>query len=218
MSTKMNNASAATATRRGPKHVKSHKGDAHIKALIKQEILKTEVAEKKYTVGNNIGTSVTNTTSFTNITTIPQGVLDSARVGDTIKLLNFWLKGSFVLGSSSNMCRFILFTYKATSINLAANQLTFYNGTGSASYAPYTQDYDQIFKIWADVSVMLDVYNPTKEIDIKVNFNGPSALTQYIAGSTTTCINGLFFAIISDDGAVPYPQFNCAYKLTYVDI
>lgn len=174
--------------------------------------------ELKYYVTSDTATGVGFSGTVSSLCTIPQGITDITRVGDSLNLEEIEFHYAWSYGDPTNACRLILFQWYPQSTPAVVNVLYQGPGTALAPYSPYNVDVESQYKILYDETIYvnnlsLPQVGTTKVIKIKEGFK---RRLDFVAGSTTGS-NQIYKLMISDSGAVPNPSLNSYSRVRYTD-
>lgn len=148
---------------------------------------------------------------------------DTKRVGDQVIYYRMEINYAVfnATATTTNMVRVILFQWKQYSTPTIGNILLNNNpdlvGTADAPLAFYNHDQRGLYNIIYDRRHNLNytnTYFTSKHLVLKSKRIRKKI--QYIANSTNG-YNHIYFLIISDDGAISYPTYSFASRITYMD-
>lgn len=206
---------------------------------INQLILKNEMkdVEKKYWV-SAIATAPLHTNpsfgnNLLNLTQIPQGTTDQARVGDSLTLLKYYIRGSAYYnpaGGYNSVIRFILVTYSpntpisgsgSTAITAPIfEQIMQSLGSNSPRnvFAGYYNDDKQLLKFHEDITLSLDSYHPTAHFEMIGSIPEKWANMQFVTGSTNATYS-VFLLGLADtpSNSANLNTFSAVAKFTFLD-
>jgi len=150
------------------------------------------------------------------LTNIPQGVSDSMRVGDELKLKRCRIHYLCTPADNYNGLRFILFKLNDFTSGPAVS--TYFTLTGSVQAPLGEVVWDQQHLVHVVSDRFAHVQSSTGEIAltgiIDVNLKG---IVSYTGGSTTNQEGGLYLYVTSDSGAAPSPTFIMNARVVYLD-
>lgn len=168
---------------------------------------------KYYSQNNAISADYGGTVTALNL--IPQGITDSQRIGDSLKMQNLTIRGVWTLqGGQQAVCRHLVVLDHQNKVSTAGDVL---DNIGSG-YAPYSaKQYDKRFqtRILYDKTFVVDANNPLKAFDLVVPVNSH---TQYDSALTTIDTGALKIICLSNIAAgATAPYFSFTSRLTYTD-
>ena len=191
-----------------PKYVKRYVGKA-IRSFERRNV------EHKFHVWSLLGTSTINLGVIYDLTQISQGLLDSARIGDQIKLSSF--RANMVLeraASADQLVRVIFFQW-GDSATPTTSELLQNDGAGYTHISTLNHDALRQRKLIpiVDRTVVLDPDDGKCKLDF--NFLLKRRLVNYQNGSTNGS-NKLYMYICTDQISSA-PTFTMYGKLNYTD-
>jgi len=186
---------------------------AEVKNMIKS-IVGQEEEKKYFDTYVNASADIDWLGTVLPVTSIPQNVTDTGRVGDNVLLkeltYSFYFKfnQNATFTSSVNVARVIIFSWKPffASVAPSVTGVLQYNGNYSAAHGPVAHDNKGQYKIHLDKSFVLD--GASTDVNLVRGRIKLNQKVQFKAGSTTDCSNGVFVLFISDAaaGVGPYPK------------
>jgi len=179
-------------------------------------IAKQSFLELKY-LDNYNNTTASSAGTVSDITAVPQGNTDVTRSGDMISLhsvewtVNFGLAAA---GDNTNICRWIVFQWHGdTAVDVPAlgSILNFTTYPISA----FAHDNVQKFHVLVDEIIDLSLQGPASitRRGVITRFN---RACRFLGGGTTGT-NHIFFAYLSDSGAIPHPNIIFYTRTNYYD-
>lgn len=173
-----------------PKSMRSMERVAHKEAV---KVLKGTSEEKRY-FATWTGTIYNGFTPI-QLTTIPQGSTDTARIGDACKPLRLRLSLTLSRYVDSRF-RVIVFLWKAdTAISTPALNQILENTTYYAE-SEHKHDNQKVYRILHDKSYLVDAYHPNIIADINMKLR--TGKIQFNAGGTAGH-GHIYFAVVSND-------------------
>lgn len=173
-------------------------------------------AEFKYHTAYYNPSSIPNNGTVTNLTNIPQGLLDTERVGDQIRLATITFRYVVQLGDNFNFLRVIFFQFKNNNA-LPPSVSAILNGTSPTYLSQYSVDNNQTYQILYDRTHRLDTDDPAKVIIGKCNMKYCKRKLQFTAGSATVGTGMIYALAISDSSASPHPSVTGEINFWYTD-
>lgn len=184
------------------------------KRFVKNTLAKR--VEYKYHTAYYVPSSIPNNGLITNLVDIPQGVLDTERIGDQIRLATITFRYVVTVGDSFNFLRLIIFQFKANnSLNPGVSAIL--NGTSPTYLSQYSVDNNQIFQILYDRTHRLDTDDPAKVVIGKCNMKYCKRKLQFQAGSNTIGTGMIYALAISDSAQAPHPGIIGEFNFWYSD-
>lgn len=172
--------------------------------------------EYKYHTAYYNQPSVLNNGVVINLIDIPQGVLDTERIGDQIRLATITFRYVVTVGDNFNFLRLIIFQFKSNnSFNPAVSAIL--NGTAPTYLSQYSVDNNQTFQVLYDRTHRLDTDDPAKVVIGKCNMKYCKRKLQFQAGSNTTGTGMIYALAISDSGNAPNPGIQGEFNFWYSD-
>jgi hypothetical protein len=168
--------------------------------------------ETKFTVITQNSTFTLAGSYATPLTEVPQGLLDTNRVGDTISLIDIWARLNILCGDTTNFVRIVMVQWKGPIVAATAldtPDILLNQGVNANNVvAPYNQDNIDagILKILYDETIGMTTAGSTAALvrDIRLR-NGFVRKLQYVAG-TQTGYNKISLHFFSDSAAAPNPS------------
>lgn len=224
----------STVNRRTQRRERRNKIPSSLSPVQKQEvsrIARTMVirqAEKKYITTGAFG-ATSAAYQITSLCDIPQGLTDSNRVGDAVRLLSMEcflsVEANLLSGLVAHYVRVKIFQFMPQfSVAPPSGTNTQLNDpipTAVTHRSPWIVDGREMIKPLHDEIIVIG--NPTSGTPsamaklFNVNFAPAKKEIEYLAGSTTDGWGKIFFGIISSSGTTP-PNFAFTSKLVYTDI
>lgn len=188
---------------------------AQVNRLINQK------EEVKFVDWNFASTSISATGATTDLCAISQGANQSERIGTSIRVLGLKINGSVYAGDSTNVVRFLLWSYKMNTGNSPANlSFPLANGSSGVSVQPDSQyNYPQkkIYKILHDRQFCVSTAaNPVESYIQRVNIPSKIADMDFNPGATAGT-NHIHLSVVSDSVAVTHPYFLGTIRMFYTD-
>lgn len=158
-----------------------------------------------------------------NISLIPVGTNNNTRIGLTVLPTRLDWKIRWAGASNpSNICRLIIFRWKMASGSdvPAPNELIVPTllGSSEAPLSPLNQDERGRFEVLYDKNY--NVFTNNLEGSVLTE-SGTLKLAkkpiEFASAVTTFGINTIWYMVISDDGALPFPVFSSCFRLHYTD-
>lgn len=178
---------------------------------------------KYFELFSNI-TTVSSSGTVVDLSAIPQGVAQLDRVADTVFIQNADIRLSVVTANADiyNLVRIIFFTWKVDSALSAPTIADILAFTGSTPlvYANFNFENRQMYGVLKDIVFNMSgtSTNPTKNSQHYMEFRLPMSRRRidYNLGSTSGT-GKIYFAVMSDSAAVPYPVLNLNMRIWYMD-
>lgn len=149
---------------------------------------------------------------------IAQGVLDTNRIGDKIKLQRLVIRGNFIQKNADARAemRLIIFKDKDNDVSTTADMLSI-TGTTTAIFSPKLTDNRFKTKILYDKR-FASVNNTAREV-VNFNINLPlNFFSQYAGGTTDVTTNALKFILIStNSSASAGGNITMIYRISFTD-
>lgn len=187
------------------------------KKFVKKEIRKD--IETKYFDFVLSSQPIDTTHSFYALSNVPQGVLDTNRIGDQITVRGLSMAYG-VNAAEINRMRVTIIQWKPTSVlTIPAAGFIFQNIAPIVSIqSPFINDYHTNFTVLYDKvhTMVLDDSNSIRQIKKKLNIKYVKRKLQYVAGGTEHS-GRLYLILVSDSGAVPHPGITFYSRLRYDD-
>jgi hypothetical protein len=147
---------------------------------------------------------------------VPQGLSYSARVGNDIRNVQLevrlYLYQIFTGGVTLSNTRILFFidTQQVDSTSPALLDVIFPVGPTTLRNYPNRRR----FKVFSEILIPLDVYNPQRQIVTKLPLSGITRYTNSVATSINK--NGIYMMIVSDGGflSAPVLDYSIRYKFT----
>lgn len=193
---------------------------------VKKIVSKEE--ELKYFLAAQNGVAITSTAAIVPLSSIPQGISDTQRVGDALEYKNLEVRMFLSIGNPTNLVRIIFFQWFPTATTPIATNILLTGYTGSIdTTSTYSHDYRHDFKVLKDLfcpligNLTVPVLAPAVYTDTTIrvfhfHLRGFRKQVQF-AGGTTQGSNQLYVLQISDSPAAPRPVIALSTKLTFVD-
>jgi hypothetical protein len=180
------------------------------------KVIQGKAEDDSFDVG--FGSSVNSTGSLTKLTTIPQGLTDSSRVGDQVEVFKLSIIGCLQNSSSdlTNTCRLILFRWEQDDSSAAPASVSDILQTASP-YSPYNRDNLRArkFIVLYDKVLCTGLQGPSIskfEKDVGCNFK------IKFQGSANTGTSHIYALQVSDSTAIPDPQMQWVARTWYHDL
>jgi hypothetical protein len=186
-----------------------------LKSLVAQEVKKIE-GEKyhnKFIDTQATATPAYNQGPFSMVLPI-QGVTDSNRIGDTIRLTKISCR-VYLNGINTHLMRLIIFRWHPLSISQAPTAALILQSI-SATYAPlspYMFDTKPLFSVLYDKTWPMDSYHGTyvEEFSLRANW-----VTKFNTNSATDAIDSVFILYLQD-GTLTLNTITLDFRLFYHD-
>lgn len=178
--------------------------------------------EVKYVDWNFASTAIDATGATTDLCAIAQGVTQSQRVGNSIRLLSVKINGSVYAGDTVNVVRFIFWSYKMNSGN-ATPTIVFPLSVGSSGAtaqpdSQYNFAQKKIYKILHDRQFCVSTAaNPLESFIARFNVPSKVAELDFNPPSLTTGTNHVFLSVVSDSAVATHPYFLGTIRLFFTD-
>lgn len=172
-------------------------------------------------VDNSYSVTPDNTGAITTIILPVIGTGDSNRIGDDIKPTSLVLRG-YLSGGNIHVMRVIVFQWHLISTSAPTyNSILNPSFNGTSLSAPFSEpnwDYKKkSFKILSDKTMFSQGTGDITLINYMVSIPASKLRKiNFIAGSGTTCINGLYLLTVQD-GIVSLNSLSFDARLTYKD-
>lgn len=192
---------------------------------LKKDIISSfkKMPEHKNHYSSQILTTLAYTGDIDNLFNPAQGTTAQTRVGDRCLLTHVSLRGRVVSNLASgtvNTIRVIMFYWKVDTAERTPNMDDILQATyASASWTPYSPVV--VGQEAKDIEIISDrTYDVNQDSNAQVSFHINKKLNKkvYFNDNATTGMNQLYLMLVSDDGAVAYPQFEFISNVQYVDI
>lgn len=229
---------------RGGSSLKRRASVASFKANKKAKLSEPQKAQVKKTIKQILANHIQNKVHFDyhavtvdlagavhHLTPIGQGVGERQRIGNSIRPVRMKMKVHTYAADSTNLLRFVIFRWHpSAAAGVPTPSSVFENtaptaliGTTGAPLIPikwadrsdFTVLYDRTFVLEAGATgdgspnhVLLNLELFGKKINTRIN---------YVDGSTTAVMNGLYLAYISDSGVASHPGLTVCTQLEYED-
>lgn len=191
-------------------------------AKIAQKVVQRN-QELKYYVLSYAAATQNATSTITDLLVPTQGVPDTSRVGDRIKLAStMWICYSVTVAANitSTRCRVILFQWHPSSqlaIPTAANILLVGPTGAIDTFSPYIHDLRSQFKILYDkVHTLSSVTNYEDGVKRNISLKGASKQCQFY-GAGTNSTNVIYALFISDQVGGNSPTIEFQSKIWFRD-
>ncbi|AUM61975.1 capsid [uncultured virus] len=218
---------------RGRRYIGGRKtrGRRRLTKVEKKQVVKIVRANQELKYFNSItaASGLSTTPTMFQLTNIPQGDTDTTRDGDRLKLLKFYVRGSFVFGDSTNFIRLIFFQWKPNSTPVSTSVLL-PGPSGSVDYlSQYNHDLRQEYKIlydktftlvsYSQVGVPSNQYIPIASNSIKLFkfMRKPKSTNLQYTGGTTSGTNQVWWMAMTDSSVVPHPAIEMSVKFMFTD-
>lgn len=204
-----------------------------VKAYVKKATI--SVADVRYKQNQSTsygsgGDTMSTTITFINVCTMPSvGDYTYERDGDSIVPLAFRLWGHCIPYDTYNIVRFVLFQFMG-DLNIAGPAATSMFNTSqintsgyvTAPYAPLRKEQKGEYHVLYDsgplfMALASAAYlngNAVKPFDVNISRNKLRKI-KFTPGSTS-CIGGIYLAVMSDSSAVGHPSIQWLSELSYV--
>jgi len=164
----------------------------------------------------NLQTTVSNTVAFVDISsTIVQGITESQRIGNQVRLKRAKLRYNVASADTTNFMRFIVFRWKVSTTSDTPSDAELWLPNSSFQwYSQFLPTKPSRFQVIFDKTVALSAQGPScanYEVDIPLNWN-----CAYDT-SVNTGKDHLYFAYISDSAAPAHPAMSLNMLLHYHD-
>jgi len=186
---------------------------AEVKQMIKS-VMQAEV-EDKYFLFNSLPTAVDFNGTTQDLLLVPQGITDSTRIGDEIRLTSISLELQVIGVDATNLMRVIIFKWRPSTVASVAAILPFALASANAPLSPYSRDRSVDYKVYFDRTFALSTATNVSQV-VKFHNIPVKGLCQYQSG-TTTGTNHLYLLVISDSGAAPNPSINYMTRVNFTD-
>lgn len=184
------------------------------KKFVKTQINKN--LEYKYRTAYYNPGGIPNNGTVTSLINISQGLLDTERVGDEIKLRTITFRYLVQIADSSNVLRIIIFQLKQQN-TFAPSVASVLNGTSPTYLSQYNVDNRSNYQVLYDRTHITDYNAPVRIVTGRVNMKYCKRKIQFIAGSPTNGTNMIYALAISDSSASPHPGVTGEINFWYTD-
>jgi hypothetical protein len=211
---KMYNSSNSRYQKSERQIVSSNKINSKVRSIIKSEILGMKQL-KWFDVYSGV-TAVTNVPSFTDVTSIAVGTTISQRVGAEVLVRSLRVCGSWIVGDSTQLARFVVFRWIPSNSSDVPSLSELTTATGSdAPIGGWLRYEPSRFQILADRFFKLDTLaHPIKDFKFTVKLNSK---LDFDTGSTTGR-NHIYIMYVTDSGVLPNPSIRYTYQLVFNDL
>lgn len=205
--------------RRGRKSSKKSSKVVASKVWVKKQL--NSRSEKKFCDSTVTNTGVTTTGTTTYLSGIAQGNTAIQRIGDTVLYKSIRIKGTIIVGDTTNILRLILFRWKAkTDITLPtiANILQVGSGSAQGVFSPLINDlrdqfivlHDKLYPVNTNgtASGTQHLFSIVKKLNVKA---------EYITTNSTFQSNGLFLLAVTDSAVLPNPGITWYSRISFID-
>ena len=178
----------------------------------------TKTAEKKFYPVSQLPTAVSEAGILWSLSSVPQGTTDVTREGDQLRLRSIEFNYQCIVADTTNTMRVIVFIYKPPAIPTVTDILQGPVSTAVAPLSPYNHDNRYNYQVLHDRLYQLDSVTQLVTKKLKI-WKIPNILrkVQYVAGSITLNMNGVYVLAISDSAAVTHPTFGFHSKVNFSD-
>lgn len=150
------------------------------------------------------------------LTNIPQGLLDTNRIGDVIKLKALTFRCEMIGHSLFNYIRMIIFQWK--SLNALPPAVTaVLNGISPTYLTQPKVDNRPNYQILYDRTFKMDPDNPSIVLNSKARLKYAKRDLIFNAGSATQGTNLIYLLLISDGIGSTNPDFKGEFNFWYTD-
>lgn len=164
-------------------------------------------------IPSDVSTTVSNTGSMTDLTSVAQGTNAVSRIGQSITVKSIEMDFVFGLADTTNLIRLRIFEWipSDTSDVPSFSEVQYFASSVLSPYLPYKPSR---FKVLYDHMIVLDTYHPIIRHKFKLKL---SHKVQYDL-SVDTGSRHIYMALQSDSGAATHPS--CAYNslVKFVDM
>lgn len=189
------------------------------KAFVKKELHKA--IETKYN-DETFSQFVDWNGQFQNVTGgISQGITDTQRIGDKIRIRGIQVEGWCTVADTTNLVRICVFQWKQNNalVAPASNYIIQYTGSGIAPMSPFNNDLQGGNYVMLYTRVLKLVSGTDKSI-VRFRFRVPMKYCKrlvefYVAGTQGT--NHIYMMGISDSGAPAHPNLFMMARVWYED-
>lgn len=189
---------------------------------VKKAVLKAVVNkdEKKFWLSSQEGNSIDFSGEISQKLVDPtQGNGFNQRIGDVINLQSIKIRGTVLVGSTTNYMRIVLFRWRSDSnLDIPAVDKIFgssYTGSGLAPYSPIEAEKSvrEKFTVLGDKFVVCHQDKPL----VAFNFNRKLNTKVYFNRAGQQGKGHIYMAFLSDDGAITYPAVTWVAETVYTD-
>lgn len=186
-----------------------------IVSFVKKQINKN-LEYKYHTAYYAVSGGVPNNGAVTALIDIKQGVLDTDRIGDEIKMRTITFRYVVTVADSHNYVRFILFQMKSPN-NVGPGVTYVLNGSAPTYLSQYSVDNRSNFNILYDRTTSVDADDPAKVVIGKANMKYCKRKMQFQAGSNILGTNMIYALAISDSSSTSHPSITGEINFWYTD-
>lgn len=185
-----------------------------VKRYVKSQLAKN--IEYKYNTYYFGPSSIPNNGVVYNMISIAQGMGDTQRIGDTIKLKTITFKYSVTNADTYNITRLIIFQWKMNN-SYPPTFTNVLNGTSPTVYSQYNVDNRQNFQVLYDRSHTTDADDPIKIVRGRINCKYAKKELTFYAGSASNGNQLIYALAISDSSASSHPLIEGEFNFWYTD-
>lgn len=191
------------------------------KAQVTKLILNKEQTKYFDNIMGPTGVSTAGVTS--SLFTVPQGVAENQRIGDSVRLLSCSFRIQLAAADATNQFRIVMWSYKQnTALGAPTNLTPLEVGPSSGTLAEPVSQYNwlnrKLYKIHWDKTYSTVLNSDNNVIQIADRFNLPPKLqnVQFISGGSNA-VNQLFITYFSDSAAVTHPTMQGTWRCFFKD-
>jgi len=225
----MSTRTTTVTRRRGRKRYTKYKPRSHLSKLQRADVKKIieKTTEPKFLNINATQTIAVQTPTITHLSPIAQGITDSTRIGDELRLDKMYIRAFIGANAPRNFIRVIFFQWKPddTTAPPTSADILLVGSSGTQDYtSQYNHDKRYLYKILIDHTFTLvgngaaDTY-PNQDTSIQFHqwFHKFSLTKLQYDAAAITGTNQLYIMYMGDQNGASAPYLFYTIKLLYHD-